>query len=51
MCKKEFFQFKKVYHSFNNARGISERLASYLGPFDHCTGYVKPNADLNTITF
>lgn len=34
----------------SHARGISERLASYLGPFYHCTGYVKPNADLNIIT-
>jgi hypothetical protein len=34
----------------SHARGISERLASYLGPFYHCTGYVKPNADVNIIT-
>jgi hypothetical protein len=34
----------------SRARGISERLASYLGPFYHCPGYVKPNADINIIT-
>jgi hypothetical protein len=34
----------------SHARGISERLASYLGPFYHCTGYVKPNADLDITT-
>jgi hypothetical protein len=33
----------------SHARGISERLASYLGSSYHCTGYVKPNADLNII--
>jgi hypothetical protein len=30
--------------------GISERLVSYLGPFYHCTGYVKLNGGLNIIT-
>jgi hypothetical protein len=34
----------------SHARGISERWASYLGSSYHCTGYVKPNADLNIIT-
>jgi hypothetical protein len=34
----------------SHARGISERLVSYLGSSYHCTGYVKPNADLNIIT-
>jgi hypothetical protein len=34
----------------SHARGISERLASYLGSSSSCTGYVKPNADLNIIT-
>jgi hypothetical protein len=32
----------------SHARGISERLVSYLGPYYYCTGYVK--ADLNIIT-
>jgi hypothetical protein len=34
----------------SHARGISERLASYFGSSFRCTGYVKPNADLNIIT-
>jgi hypothetical protein len=47
--KKEFSSLKKrTMHS--HARGILQRLASYLGPYYYCTGYVKPNADLNIIT-
>ncbi|PNF41874.1 hypothetical protein B7P43_G15717 [Cryptotermes secundus] len=34
----------------SHARGISERLTSHLGSSYQCTGYVKPNADLNIIT-
>jgi hypothetical protein len=34
----------------SHARGISERLVSYLGSSYHCTGYVKHYADLNIIT-
>jgi hypothetical protein len=34
----------------SHARGITERLATNLRSSYCCTGYVKPNADLNTLT-
>jgi hypothetical protein len=34
----------------SHAKGITERLATQLRSSIRCTGYVKPNADLNTIT-
>jgi hypothetical protein len=34
----------------SQARGITERLATHLRSSYRCTGYVQPNADLNTIT-
>jgi hypothetical protein len=34
----------------SHARGISEKLAEYLGCPYRCTGYIKPNADLHIIT-
>jgi hypothetical protein len=51
--KKEFSSLKKrtiLLIGDSHTRSISERLVSYLGPYYYCTGYVKPNADLNIIT-